>query len=39
MGRPSRIEARITREAGVVTGISVGGAAVVVAEGRLLRLP
>ena len=39
MGRPSRIEARITREAGVVTGISVGGGAVVVAEGRLLRLP
>ncbi len=39
MGRPSRIEAHITRADGVVTGISVGGGAVVVAEGRFLRLP
>jgi trans-2,3-dihydro-3-hydroxyanthranilate isomerase len=39
MGRPSRIEAEIFRKEGVVTGISIGGGAVVVAEGRLLRLP
>lgn len=39
MGRPSRIDARMTRVAGAVTGISIGGAAVVVSEGRLLRLP
>jgi trans-2,3-dihydro-3-hydroxyanthranilate isomerase len=39
MGRPSRLESRITRENGVITGISVGGGAVVVAEGRLLSLP
>jgi trans-2,3-dihydro-3-hydroxyanthranilate isomerase len=39
MGRPSRLEARITRSDGKITGISVGGAAVVVAEGRFLRLP
>ncbi len=39
MGRASRIEAHITRQGGAVTGISIGGGAVVVAEGRLLRLP
>jgi trans-2,3-dihydro-3-hydroxyanthranilate isomerase len=39
MGRPSRIEAEIFREGGVVTGISIGGGAVVVGEARLLRLP
>lgn len=39
MGRPSRIEARITREGEVVTGISISGGAVVVSEGRLVRLP
>jgi trans-2,3-dihydro-3-hydroxyanthranilate isomerase len=39
MGRPSRIEANITRVDGVVTGISISGNAVVVAEGRLIRLP
>lgn len=39
MGRPSLIRASVTRAAGVVTGISIGGGAVVVGEGRLLRLP
>ncbi len=39
MGRPSRIDAEITREDGVVTGIAIGGGAVVVAEGRFTRLP
>jgi trans-2,3-dihydro-3-hydroxyanthranilate isomerase len=39
MGRPSRIEARIVRRDGAVTQVSVGGGAVVVAEGRFLRLP
>lgn len=39
MGRPSRIDAGISRARGVVTGISIGGSAVVVGEGRLLRLP
>jgi trans-2,3-dihydro-3-hydroxyanthranilate isomerase len=40
MGRPSRLEARITRaEDGAVTGVAIGGSAVVVAEGRFLRLP
>lgn len=40
MGRPSRLDAHITRAAdGGVTGVSVGGGAVVVAEGQFLRLP
>ncbi len=39
MGRPSLIEAEICRADGAVTGVSIGGAAVVVAEARLLRLP
>jgi len=39
MGRPSRIEAGITREGGKVTAISIGGSAVVVGEGKLTRLP
>ena len=39
MGRPSRIDGEIFRTDGVVTGISIGGSAVVVGEGRLLRLP
>ncbi|MBN8892851.1 MAG: hypothetical protein ABS99_10660 [Acetobacteraceae bacterium SCN 69-10] len=39
MGRPSLIRASVTRAGGVVTGISIGGGAVVVGEGRLLRLP
>ena len=39
MGRPSLIHATATRSGGVVTGISIGGGAVVVGEGRLVRLP
>lgn len=39
MGRPSRIEASIARTAGQVTGITIGGSAVVVGEGRFTRLP
>jgi len=39
LGRPSRIEANIIREGGVVTQVSIGGNAVVVAEGRFTRLP
>lgn len=39
MGRPSLIRATVTRAGGVVTGISIGGGAVQVAEGRLVRLP
>jgi trans-2,3-dihydro-3-hydroxyanthranilate isomerase len=39
MGRPSLISATTTRSGGRVTAISIGGGAVVVAEGRLLRLP
>lgn len=39
MGRPSRIEASISRKDGVVAGITIGGGAVVVAEGRFSRLP
>ena len=39
MGRPSLIRATATRAAGAVAGISIGGGAVVVAEGRLLHLP
>lgn len=39
MGRPSLIRASVTRAGGVVSGISIGGGAVMVAEGRLLRLP
>lgn len=39
MGRPSLIHAGVTRAAGAVTGISIGGGAVVVGEGRLIRLP
>ena len=39
MGRPSLIRGTATRADGQVTGISIGGGAVVVGEGRLLRLP
>jgi len=39
MGRPSLIVATATRVAGKVHAISIGGGAVVVGEGRLLRLP
>ncbi len=39
MGRPSLIEATATRIGGKVHGITIGGGAVVVGEGRLLRLP
>lgn len=39
MGRPSLIHATATRAGGAVTGISIGGGAVVVGEGRLVRLP
>ena len=39
LGRPSRIEANIIREGGVVKQISISGGAVVVAEGRFTRLP
>jgi trans-2,3-dihydro-3-hydroxyanthranilate isomerase len=39
LGRPSRIEANIIREGGVVKQVSISGAAVVVAEGRFTRLP
>jgi trans-2,3-dihydro-3-hydroxyanthranilate isomerase len=39
MGRPSLIEASVTRAGGVVTGISIGGGAVVVGDGRFTRLP
>jgi trans-2,3-dihydro-3-hydroxyanthranilate isomerase len=39
MGRPSLIRATVARVGGEVTGISIGGGAVTVAEGRLLRLP
>ena len=39
MGRPSLIHATATREGGMVHGISIGGGAVVVGEGRLLCVP
>lgn len=39
MGRPSLIEAGIIRAEGAVSGITIGGNAVVVSEGRFLRLP
>ena len=39
MGRPSLIHATATRAGGTVRAISIGGGAVVVGEGRLLRLP
>jgi trans-2,3-dihydro-3-hydroxyanthranilate isomerase len=40
MGRPSRLEARMTRAAdGTIAGVAIGGGAVIVAEGRFLRLP
>ena len=39
MGRPSRIETTTRVADGVVQSISVGGGAVLVGEGRLLRLP
>ena len=39
MGRPSLIETETTYRDGAVTEISIGGRAVVVGEGRLLRLP
>ncbi len=39
MGRPSLIDATATRVGGQVRGISIGGGAVVVGEGRLVRLP
>lgn len=39
MGRPSSILATATRAAGLVQQISIGGSAVLVAEGRFTRLP
>ncbi len=39
MGRPSTILATATREGGAVTEVSIGGGAVIVAEGRFTRLP
>lgn len=39
LGRPSRLEARITRKDGAVVEVSVSGGAVVVAEGAFVRLP
>jgi trans-2,3-dihydro-3-hydroxyanthranilate isomerase len=39
MGRPSTILASVTRVDGQTTQISVGGSAVVVGEGRFIRLP
>jgi trans-2,3-dihydro-3-hydroxyanthranilate isomerase len=39
MGRPSRIFADISRDGGGVSRVAIGGDAVVVAEGRFLRLP
>jgi trans-2,3-dihydro-3-hydroxyanthranilate isomerase len=39
MGRPSLIEAGIARASGKVTGITIGGGALVVGEGRFTRLP
>jgi trans-2,3-dihydro-3-hydroxyanthranilate isomerase len=39
MGRPSLIETETTYRDGTVTGISIGGNAVIIGEGRLHRLP
>jgi trans-2,3-dihydro-3-hydroxyanthranilate isomerase len=39
MGRPSLIETETFHRDGAVSGISIGGGAVIVGEGRLLRLP
>jgi trans-2,3-dihydro-3-hydroxyanthranilate isomerase len=39
LGRPSRLEAFITRKDGKVVEVSVGGGAVVVADGSFVRLP
>ena len=39
MGRPSHLATETTYDGGLVTGVSVGGHAVIVGEGRLLRLP
>jgi trans-2,3-dihydro-3-hydroxyanthranilate isomerase len=39
MGRASRLEAHIIRKDGVVVTVSVGGGAIVVAEGHFVRLP
>jgi trans-2,3-dihydro-3-hydroxyanthranilate isomerase len=39
MGRPSLIETETFTRDGAVSGISIGGGAVIVGEGRLLRLP
>ncbi len=39
MGRPSRIMGSVTRAGGMVTGIAIGGEAVVVGEGRFSILP
>ena len=39
MGRPSRIETETQYRDGRVAGVSVGGGAVIVGEGRLLRMP
>ena len=39
LGRPSRLEAHITRRDGEVVQVSVGGGAVVVAEGKFFLLP
>lgn len=39
LGRPSRLEVHITRAGGAVAEVSVGGGAVVVADGSFLKLP
>jgi trans-2,3-dihydro-3-hydroxyanthranilate isomerase len=39
MGRPSLIETETIYRDGAVSGIAIGGGAVIVAEGRLLRVP
>lgn len=39
MGRPSHLATETTYVGGQVTGVSVGGHAVIIGEGRLLRLP
>ena len=39
MGRPSMIHGTATRVGGSVTGISIGGGAVIIGDGRLTRLP
>jgi len=39
MGRPSLIHGTATRVGGKVHGITIGGGAVIVGDGRLTRLP